>query len=302
MRVLIAEDDPVSRHFLGAALAKMGHETVATRDGTEAWARLQEPSAPRLAILDWMMPRMDGPQVCKKVRQRSELPYTYIILLTTKDQKQDIVEGLGAGADDYLTKPFDRQELEARLRAGERILNLEQSLRVQAIHDALTGLLNRGAIMDFLTRELARADRDGNSIGLIMADIDHFKHINDTCGHPTGDAVLREVAARLRDSLRGYDGIGRFGGEEFLMVVPGCGGHEVADLAERIRARIGGEPVPTDRGPVAVTLSLGAVASESLGQVDAEMLITAADQALYRAKNRGRNCVDLAPAGIKSPS
>jgi two-component system, cell cycle response regulator len=242
VKILLAEDDLVSRRLLEAFLKRYEYEVVVVGDGTQASRLLQEEQGPRLAILDWMMPGMDGPQVCREVRGLQDRPYVYLILLTAKDRKEDIIAGLEAGADDYLTKPFDAHELKARLNAGRRILNLQdqlitarEALRVQATHDSLTGLLNRGAILEVLGRELARSDRLGTSLGVIMADLDHFKHINDTHGHLAGDAVLREAARRMRLCLRSYDVIGRYGGEEFLIVLPDCDALSTLSLAERLR-------------------------------------------------------------------
>jgi diguanylate cyclase (GGDEF)-like protein len=294
MGILIAEDDAVSRRMLEATLKKWGYDVVVTEDGDKAWEVLQREDAPRLAILDWVMPGLDGPQICRAVRSLGDQRYVYLLLLTAKSEKEDLVKGLEAGADDFLTKPFDAEELRARLRAGIRILDLQETLRVQATHDSLTGLWNRGATLDLLRRELSRGERQGTPVTVIMADIDHFKQINDMYGHLTGDVVLREVAHRLSSAVRGYDVTGRFGGEEFLIVFPGCAVASAAAQAERLRACINREPVDTPEGPIPVTLSLGVAASEPVTEVDPDLLLCAADTALYRAKSRGRNCVELA--------
>jgi diguanylate cyclase (GGDEF)-like protein len=296
MGILIAEDDAVSRRMLEATLKKWGYDVVVTEDGDKAWEVLQREDAPRLAILDWVMPGLHGPQICRAVRSLGDQRYVYLLLLTAKSEKEDLVKGLEAGADDFLTKPFDAEELRARLRAGIRILDLQETLRVQATHDSLTGLWNRGATLDLLRRELSRGERQGTPVTVIMADIDHFKQINDMYGHLTGDVVLREVAHRLSSAVRGYDVAGRFGGEEFLIVFPGCAVASAAAQAERLRACINREPVDTPEGPIPVTLSLGVAASEPVTEVDPDLLLRAADTALYRAKNRGRNCVELATA------
>ena len=303
MRILVAEDDPVSRRLLESYMAKWGYEAVVASDGAEAWERLQAADAPRLALLDWMMPGLDGVEVCGRVRQRAQQPYTYILLLTAKDEKLDVIEGLESGADDYLTKPFHSQELKARLRVGKRILDLEDGLlaarevlQFKATHDQLTGLWNRGAILDTLHRELARSRRESGSVGVLLADLDHFKSINDDHGHLAGDQVLRETARRLTSSVRIYDAVGRYGGEEFLIVVPGCNALTARTKAEQLRAAIGSRPVKTTEGAIPVTASIGAVAAS--GEVDAnanaDALLRAADAALYRAKAAGRNRVELA--------
>jgi two-component system cell cycle response regulator len=300
MKVLIAEDDVVSRRILQATLVKWGYEVVACSDGSEAWQVLQDEDAPRLVILDWVMPGMDGVQLCSEIRKRTEAAYIYILLLTAKNQRQDIIVGLEAGADDYLTKPFDSQELKVRLRAGSRILDLQtelisarDSLRFQATHDPLTGLWNRVAILDILNRELARNRRSGSQLGLIMVDVDHFKTINDTCGHLAGDVALREIARRMRASMRSYDEIGRYGGEEFLVVAAGCTAPDTLKLAERLRSGISEEGIVLPGRTIMVAGSLGVASSSECREVDEDWLLRAADAALYLAKQRGRNRVEL---------
>lgn len=301
MRILIAEDDPVSRHMLEAFLKKWGFEVAVARDGVEAWEILQQEGAPQLGIIDWMMPGMDGVQVCRKLRERGGHPYVYIILLTAKDQKRDIIEGIESGADDYLIKPFDAHELRAHLRAAKRILDLQEELisarevlRIQATHDPLTGLWNHAAVFDILRKELERSQRQGNSLGVVMADLDHFKRINDTHGHLAGDAVLTEVARRLRAAVRPYDSVGRYGGEEFLAVVPGCDSSSVLHQAERLRACVGGEPFDIGGTLINLTLSVGVAASGQTRIHDSDALLRAADAALYRAKGNGRNRIEIA--------
>lgn len=299
MRVLVAEDDAVSRHLLAAFLNKWGYRVVVAADGSEAWEKLQREDAPKLAILDWMMPGMDGLELCQKIRQRSQDKYIYVLLLTAKGQKEDLVSALDAGADDYITKPFDPQELRARVRAGWRIIELQEELiaarerlRDEATHDHLTGLWNRSAILEILHRELARAERQENTLAVIMVDLDHFKEINDKYGHLAGDAVLREAVRRMRSSMRVYDEIGRYGGEEFIAVNPGCDMTGAISVAERIRATVGQDTIDTFDAPIPVTASLG-VAINGEGS-DADSLIRAADAALYRAKNAGRNRIEVA--------
>jgi diguanylate cyclase (GGDEF)-like protein len=301
VKVLIAEDDMVSRRLLEATLARWGYDVVITRDGMEAWQVLQGPDAPPLAILDWMMPGIDGLEVCRLVRQCVQEPYIYLLLLTTKGRRENIIEGLNAGADDYLTKPFDPHELQVRLRTGKRIVTLQaeliearETLRIQASHDSLTGVWNRRAILERLGTELARAEREGTPVAVVLADLDHFKRINDSYGHIAGDAVLCEAVNRMRVSLRFYDAIGRYGGEEFLMILPGCTAQDAVNLADRLRMSIGQETVEIAGGHIVVTSSLGVAASDIIPVLDAASLIRAADTALYRAKAGGRNCVELA--------
>lgn len=302
MKILIADDDAISQRILQSALTKWGYETVATQNGREAWEVLQQADAPRMAILDWMMPEMDGIEVCREVRKRSDQSYTYLLLLTSKSHKAEIIAGLNAGADDYLTKPVDLEELRVRLQAGRRILDLETKLvaaqeafREQATHDALTGLWNRAAVLQTLEQEIVRAKRERTSFGVVLADLDSFKQVNDTHGHIAGDRVLEETARRMRASVRTYDVVGRYGGEEFLIVCPGCKEPDVVTVAERIRESVERDPVEIAPGKVIpVTLSLGVTVGGIHGAEDPAMLIKLADAALYRAKDLGRNRTEVA--------
>jgi diguanylate cyclase (GGDEF)-like protein len=301
MKVLIAEDDSISRRMLEAFLVKWGFEVMAAKEGEEAWGILQANDAPRLAVLDWMMPGKDGIDICRSVRKRKGRPYVYILLLTARGQKEDIVEGLEAGADDYVTKPFDPYELRARLRAGRRIVELQEqllqareALRDQASRDPLTELWNHATILVILRKELARAARAQSPLAVAMIDVDRFKTINDTYGHPAGDAVLRETSRRLRGAMRTYDSLGRYGGDEFLAVVPGCDPAAAARFAESFRARIDRKAIETPDGLIPVTLSLGVAALEGFRKVRSDALIRIADAALYSAKIAGRNRVAVA--------
>jgi len=287
--------------MLEGFLAKWGYEVMVATEGEEAWGTLQGTDAPRLAVLDWMMPCRDGIDICRSVRQRKGRAYIYIILLTARGQKEDIVEGLEAGADDYVTKPFDPYELRARLRAGRRIVELQEqllqareALRDQASRDPLTDLWNHGTILDILRKEMARASRTHGPLAIAMIDVDRFKLINDTYGHLAGDAVLREASRRLRGAMRTYDSLGRYGGDEFLAVVPGCDPAAAARFAENFRARIDRKALETPDGLIPMTLSLGVVALDDVRDVKAETLVRVADAALYRAKIAGRNRMALA--------
>jgi two-component system cell cycle response regulator len=306
VKILVAEDDPVSRRLLEVTLSKWGYEVVTCADGQAAWDVLKAPDAPQLVILDWMMPLLDGLQVCRNVRNPAERPaesYVYIILLTAKSQKTDMVTGLEAGADDYLTKPFDAQELRMRLRAGRRILDLldelvraREIMREQARKDSLTQLCTRATVLELLKHELDRAQRNSIDrdapVSVVLADLDHFKHINDTYGHLAGDAVLRETAHRMRDAIRPYDSIGRYGGEEFLLVLSNCDTIGAAAIAERLLQAVRKDTIVLAEATVSVTLSAG-VATSGVIQ-DPETLVGAADTALYRAKRGGRNRVEVA--------
>lgn len=303
MKVLVADDDAVTRRSIEALLAKWGYEPVTAANGDEAWQILQREPRPSLSVLDWMMPGMDGVTICKSLRNLRTEPYAYVILLTGKDSREDVVLGLESGADDYLTKPFDTYELKARLRTGERILGLQQeliaardALKEQATHDPLTGLWNRGAIMEILGNELNRGLREGIPLAVVMADIDHFKLVNDSYGHLAGDAVLREVSRRLRTSVRPYDSVGRFGGEEFLVVFSGYKNLPSLNQAERLREAVAATPVSIKNAAIPVALSLGVATWESGGGASLEQLLASADAALYCAKQHGRNRVEVAPA------
>jgi diguanylate cyclase (GGDEF)-like protein len=296
MRILVAEDEAIQRRLLERLLTGWGHEVVTATDGREAWALLQGPNRPSLALLDWMMPAMDGLRICRELRKDAAQPYIYVVLLTAKDRKGDLVEAMEAGADDYLVKPFDAQELKVRLNAGNRILDLQEqlisanrSLQFQATHDPLTGIFNRGAIVGILQNELARGLRDRKPVSIILADIDHFKTINDTLGHSAGDTVLRRTAERMQTAVRTYDSVGRYGGEEFLIVLPGCALTMAGDRAEQLRLILG-EPSPNLSRQV--TASMGVACS--VGAANVEELLANADVALYEAKANGRNRVEIA--------
>jgi diguanylate cyclase (GGDEF)-like protein len=294
MKILIAEDDTTSRLVLAATLKKAGHEVAAVKNGREAWEMLQEGDGYSLVISDWMMPDMDGLELCRHIRAQHSNAYTYIILLSALSGKTNYLGAMDAGADDFITKPFDAEQLEARLRVAGRILDLHQTLRTNAMYDSLTGLLNRAAIMDSLQQELDRAARESKTLGVLLSDVDYFKRVNDTHGHAAGDAVLREVAQRLRRSLRSYDKIGRYGGEEFLLVLPTCDEKNGLALAERLRHAIEATPVSIGAEAITVTASMGIAIGSAGSQGRMDALIQAADAALYRAKAGGRNRVELA--------
>jgi len=300
LKILIAEDDPSFRRLLEEILEKWGYEVLSAADGEKALHLLRGRDAPRMAVMDWKMPGMDGTEVCRRIREEIKEPYTYIIILTSQQRDEDLVAGMEAGADDYLTKPFKHIELRLRLRAGRRIIELQNELlasreflRVKASHDSLTGLWNHEEILGILTRELARSGRDGNYVSVIMADLDHFKKINDTYGHMAGDVVLLTAAGRMQSLMRRYDSIGRYGGEEFLVVLPDCCPDCASAFAERLRASIGGKEMDTPEGMISLTVSLGVAVSGKGRNLEAGTLLRAADKALYRAKAKGRNRVEI---------
>ena len=300
MRILVADDDPLTLHMVVYRMRQWGHEVVTCSDGEEAWKILESDQLPQVAILDWMMPKLDGVQVCQKIRARSSDPYVYVILLTGRDDTQDLIAGLEAGADDYLCKPFHLGELEARLRSGKRIVDLQaelidarESLRIQAMQDPLTKALNHGAIMDYLHRELARAKRDKLALSVIMADLDEFKRVNDSFGHLAGDYVLVEATKRFRDCLRPYDAIGRYGGEEFLIVLPGSDAETAMKQAERIQSSLSNDPILVSDSTIPVTVSQGVTTWEGSYADDVRAIVGAADNALYLVKSSGRDGIEF---------
>jgi diguanylate cyclase (GGDEF)-like protein len=308
MKVLVAQYEETSRKMLEATLAKWGYSVLVASDGTQAWQELQKEGAAKLAILDRTIGDMDGLQVCREVRKRPELSSTYLLLATTKGREEEMIEGLKAGADDFLEKPVRAEELMIRLRVARRIVELQEELAraheaigYQATHDQLTGLWNRGAILDALTRELARVRREGSPLGVILAEIDHFKKINDTYGLQAGDAVLRGAARRMRSLVRPYDLVARYGAEEFLVIVPGCDAPNALHQAERLRAALAAESYDLaewgryDTGKDAglhITLSAGVAAGSRIR--NAESLLRAAESALARAKQAGRDRAETA--------
>ena len=297
IKVLIAEDNAVSAKILQKNINDWGYEVVLAKDGKEAWSSLQNEGI-KLAILDWMMPEINGIQLCKKIRQNDHLgkdqEYTYIILLTAKDEQKDLIKGFSAGADDYIRKPFNHLELKARLKTGKRIIDLQKQLQEQASRDSLTELWNRKRMFRILDKEINRANRDNLPVAIIMIDIDKFKSINDSHGHQVGDLVLKEVTHVLKKSVRNYDEICRYGGDELLIILPNCNVAKTESIAERLRQNMNKHRIDSDTVSLNVTLSFGGASTESYSSdITSEALIMAADKALLEAKNKGRNRVVL---------
>ncbi len=301
MNVLIAEDDMVSLRILEKNIAEWGYDVAVAENGAEALRTLRE-GVVRLAILDWMMPGTNGLEVCRSIRDDAGPKYVYIIMLTSRDRRQDIVEGLEAGADDYMAKPVNFLELRARIQTGRRIVELEDKLiesnrrlKDLASRDNLTSLWNRANLFLFLEEEMARGRREAHPVSAIMIDVDNFKRINDAHGHLAGDVALIQIAKRLQRGVRPYDRVGRYGGDEMLVVLPGCGLAEAAAIGERLRRSIADEKVQTPAGDFDVTATLGCSSSEVVPGATAETLVQASDAALYEGKSLGRDRVVAGP-------
>jgi two-component system, cell cycle response regulator len=311
MQTLVVDDSAVYRKLIGDHLRSWEFGVTLAETGSAAWEILQRPDTPKLVLLDWVLPDLDGIELCQRIRKAGSTGhYVYVILLTSKEGHQNMLDAMKAGADDYLAKPFDELELKARLLVGKRILDLQEelvsareSMRHAATHDSLTGLMNRGEIVDMLERELERARREKKPVGVILGDIDHFKNVNDTLGHLFGDEALREIGRRLRSQLRVYDGVGRYGGEEFLMVLPNCDLPNVLLRADELRKAIAVSPVVCSRDEKLVTMSMGVAVSACEGKSEVEGLLNQADAGLYAAKEHGRNRIEhFTPATKKATS
>jgi diguanylate cyclase (GGDEF)-like protein len=308
MKILIAEDDPVSRRILTANLKSWGHEVVITQNGAEALAALEQENAPLLAILDWMMPGLDGPEVCRRLRSTNGGSPIYIILLTSLNRKEDLIEGLEAGADDYLTKPFDRNELRMRVQAGARVVELqsslrqrvreleeaiverklaEQALRNLSLTDDMTGLYNHRGFFNLAQHEAKMIRRSKHKSLLIYADMDGLKEINDNYGHKTGSEAITAVADVLRHTFRDCDIIARLGGDEFAILAPNVPVRESGKLIERLRSNL---QAYNDAGhhEFQLSLSIGAVEIDHKFDLGIEQEMAKADAAMYRDK-RGKS-------------
>jgi two-component system, cell cycle response regulator len=293
--VLVVDDSPVSRKLLEHALSSEPYTLLFAKSGEEA-LRLFSKHKPELVITDWMLPDLSGPELCERIRTDAHSSYTYIILVTSITEKDSVVEGLSAGADDYITKPFDSNELRARMGVGRRIIGLHQDidaknrLLMQMAHtDPLTGLPNRRAIEAWAERQLRGAARHGFALWAVHADLDCFKKINDSYGHEAGDLVLKKFAEIMKKNTRASDISGRMGGDEFLLVMTHVDGKNIQLAVDRFRQRFASEKFIFGSETVSVTASFGISGFQGKEPPDFSMLVRQADQALYCAKRAGRN-------------
>lgn len=300
LKVLVADDSAVYRKLVEQTLSERQYAVLSAKSGHEA-LDLFKKHRPSLVITDWMMPDFSGIELCESIRQHFQESYTYIIILTGNTEKSEVVKGLTSGADDYLTKPFDREELVARAGVGRRVIELHQQIEAKnrllaqlALTDPLTNLPNRRAIEDWATRQISGAARYAFSFWIAVADLDHFKNINDTHGHEAGDTVLKKVADILRSHSRKSDICGRIGGEEFLFTLSHISLENVKLVINRIRADIHGTAFNFDGRDLTVTVSFGVAGFDGKQAPDLSQLISHADAALYSAKRLGRNRVEFA--------
>ena len=303
MKVLIAEDDPASNALLKSLLLKWGFDIANSFDGMEAWKVLQRQGedTPQIAILDWMMPGMDGLEVCRHIREREKGGdlYTYVIVLTAKGDREDIVTGIDAGADEYIVKPFDKEELRARLRTGQRIIELQTALRVanrklllMSRLDPLTGALNRNAILDDLDLAFYRSRREKKPLSISLVDVDNLKELNQRDGRAAGDRILQDIVRRINARIRRTDCLGRYGTDEFLVVLSGVDLKTGMGVCRRIRDTIGEKEIAVNDHSLPVTVSQCLALWD--GKADAQEFIAAAESTLSATKTRGRNRVEKA--------
>lgn len=300
--VLIVEDNLLMRKILEGCLQELGHRVVAAENGRQALELMSTAYYP-VVITDWVMPEMDGRELCSHIRSTDYPGYVYIILLTSQDAKEDLVKGLDAGADEYLIKPVSPAELAVRLKTAARILELESSLKksyeeikILSTKDPLTRTFNRGYLDERLPKEVKRAYRFERSLSVIMLDLDNFKNINDTFGHKAGDKVLRSCSDCIGNSIRGeIDWLARYGGEEFLLALPETNLAGAMIAAERLREKIAELLIVVDGSEIRVTASFGVSSFTPTDQKEnmrmVQELVEAADYCLYQAKKEGRNRV-----------
>jgi two-component system, cell cycle response regulator len=299
LRILVADDSPVSRALVQHALEQEAYEVLFAESGGQALQKISE-SQPHIVITDWMMPDFSGPELCKRIRQEAKSRYTYIILLTSSSDLDRLVEGLSAGADDYLTKPFHQKELLARIGVGCRIIAMHREIEAKnclleesARTDHLTGMPNRRAVEEFAAKQIPGAARYGFSVWVIAADLDRFKFINDTYGHSAGDQVLCYFANILKVNTRAADICGRLGGDEFVLILTHAARKAIPMLIERLQSALASHDFGFDGSEVHVAATFGFAGFEATEPREFAHLLAEADAALYREKARGR---EQAPA------
>lgn len=303
MRVLIAQEDTLARRVLETAVSGWGHEVTGCADGAAALRLLMNALSFDFALLDWSLPELDGPHICRAIRKQGSS--TYMLLLCRPDADQAPLTALDAGADDVLAKPVEADQLQLRLRAGQKVLDLrrelaaaQETIRVKTLQDPVTGLWNREALLDSMERELERARRESAPLGFVLLDVDDFRLVNDTLGRLAGNGALQQVAQRLRRSLRPYDVLGRYGGDQFLAILPGCDEPLAAALAERLRTAVSAQPITLDEGTIRISLSAGVAAAGGMQERrPADALARAAEAALDKAKQPGQHSLALATKG-----
>ncbi len=288
--LLAIDDSPINLRLISMVLGKEGFEILCTENSLEA-VHLATETQPDLILLDMMLPGTSGLEICRLLKSQSETKEIPVIMVTAKTLGTDVMDALEAGAYDYIKKPLDEPEVVARVRSALRYKIAQDKLREMAMRDSLTGLYNHALIMEFLDKELYQQRRKNSPLCFVMADIDHFKSINDNYGHLTGDLVLREISQRLASSLRHGDLIGRYGGEEFAIIFRGVDGSMGPVLSERIRQMIADNPVITPAGDLKITMSFGLACSTSHSDATYLQIVAQADEALYAAKAQGRNRV-----------
>jgi two-component system cell cycle response regulator len=290
MDVLIVDDDAITRLALCAALEEWGFTPIVAENADNALQTLATETTPHLLIVDWSMPGMSGIELCKIIRKRQDGQFFYILMLTVKEGKEAMIEAMEAGADDFFSKPFDHRVLKVRIAAGSRIVRLEQTLNQLASRDALTQCWNRRMIDELFSHSIAEAARKHTSFSLMVLDIDHFKKVNDTYGHSVGDIVLKHVVYLLNINLREYDQVGRYGGEEFVILLPSTDQNDAWGVAERIRSAIQFQPtVVSDDLQINLTVSIGIALFDRHRDASQSAFFERADKALYTAKQTGRN-------------
>jgi two-component system cell cycle response regulator len=300
-KVLVVDDSPVYRKLIEQILCGEGYQLLLAQDGKEA-LQLYRDESPSIVVTDWLMPDISGIELCREIRKDHSRPYVYTILMTAKSEKDNVVQGLKAGADDYLVKPFHHGEMLARIGVGRRITELNQELACKskeleeaALTDHLTGLPNRRAIEDWASRQLQGAARHGFPFWLVLCDIDSFKEINDTFGHDAGDVILQSFANLLKKNVRRSDFCGRLGGDEFLLVITHVDAEGIEIVGNRFREALAALSFPLGGKSIKVSTSVGVAGCRGRGMHDFRVLLRRADKMLYDAKHSGRNCVMVSP-------